>query len=503
MSPNHEQALQQVQEMMQKMRSYEEALGVLYWDLRTGAPRNGVETRAETIGVLSTELFRIGTSDQLGELLQQLLEPAIYPDLSRKMQRSLEEMKKEYDRSRKIPESLYKKFVILASQSEAAWEEAKPANDFAKFRPYLEQIVDFKKQFIDYWGVADNKYDTLLEMYEPGMTVAKLDPIFRTLREQLVPLVAEISAQPPRDLSYMKRPISLEKQRAFNKFLLSEMGFDFAAGRIDESAHPFATGLNPGDVRVTTRYLPDDLLYSLFSTMHEGGHALYEQQISKDLLGTNLCTGTSMGIHESQSRLWENMIGRSRIFWERYYADLLQTIPEFSDISLDAFYNGINEVKASFIRTESDELTYNLHIIVRYELEKELINGQLQVADLPTAWNEKYREYLGIVPPTDTLGVLQDVHWSDGGFGYFPSYSLGNMYAAQMMDAMKRAMPAFDDYIRHGQLAPINDWLREQIYQHGRMLTPAEIIQQIAGGPLDPRPFTQYLHNKFKGIYRL
>jgi carboxypeptidase Taq len=503
MSSNHEQTLQQYQEMMQKMRSYEDALGVLYWDLRTGAPRKGIDVRAETIGTLSTELFRIGTSEQLGELLDRLLEPGIYADLPRMMQRSLEEMKKEYDRSKKIPEELYKRYVTLASQSEAAWEEAKPANDFAKFRPYLEQIVEFKKQFIDYWGFVDNKYDTLLDMYEPGMTVAKLDPIFRTLREQLVPLVADITAQRPRDFSYMKRTVPLDKQKALNTFLLGEMGFDFAAGRIDESAHPFATGLNPGDVRVTTRYLPDDLLYSLFSTMHEGGHALYEQQISKDLIGTNLCTGTSMGIHESQSRLWENMIGRSRFFWERYYPDLQRYIPEFADISLDAFYMGINEVKASFIRTESDELTYNLHIIIRYELEKELINGQLQVADLPSAWNEKYREYLGIVPPTDTLGVLQDVHWSDGGFGYFPSYSLGNMYAAQMMDAMRKALPALDDHVRQGRLAPINDWLREHIYQHGRLLTPSEIIEQIAGGPLDPSYFIQYLQQKFKRLYAL
>jgi carboxypeptidase Taq len=497
---NHMQSLNEYIELMKKMRSYEEALGVLYWDMRTGAPRKGMDARAETIGVLSTELFRLGTSDQLGELLGVLSDPAVYQDLPRTIQRSLEETKKEYDRSRKIPASLYTKFVVLSSQSEAAWEEAKPNNDFAKFRPYLEQIVDFKKQFIDLWGVNETKYDTLLELFEPGMTVAKIDVMFGALRERLVPLVSAIQKSTPKDLSFMIRSIPLHQQRSFNAYILQEMGFDFKAGRIDESMHPFATGLNPGDVRVTTRYLENDLKFSLFSTMHEGGHALYEQNISMELLGTNLCTGTSMGIHESQSRLWENMIGRSRSFWERYYKELQRFIPSFSDVSLDDFYLGINEVKSSYIRTEADELTYNLHIMIRYELEKALFNGNLKVSNLPEAWNELYKEYLGIVPPDDTHGVLQDVHWSDGGFGYFPSYSLGNMYAAQMMDAMKQALPSYENDVRSGHWEAINSWLCEKIYRHGRVLTPSEVIHNVSGKELDPSFLTVYLEEKFTRI---
>jgi carboxypeptidase Taq len=332
------------------------------------------------------------------------------------------------------------------------------------------------------------------------MTVAKIDVMFGALRERLVPLVSAIQKSTPKDLSFMIRSIPLHQQRSFNAYILQEMGFDFKAGRIDESMHPFATGLNPGDVRVTTRYLENDLKFSLFSTMHEGGHALYEQNISMELLGTNLCTGTSMGIHESQSRLWENMIGRSRSFWERYYKELQRFIPSFSDVSLDDFYLGINEVKSSYIRTEADELTYNLHIMIRYELEKALFNGNLKVSNLPEAWNELYKEYLGIVPPDDTHGVLQDVHWSDGGFGYFPSYSLGNMYAAQMMDAMKQALPSYENDVRSGHWEAINSWLCEKIYRHGRVLTPSEVIHNVSGKELDPSFLTVYLEEKFTRI---
>jgi carboxypeptidase Taq len=497
------QRLESYLELVKTMKSYEEALGVLYWDLRTGAPRKGQEQRAEVIGILSTNVFKLGTSERMGELLAALTEPGTFESLSRIHQRSVAESKKEYDRSKKIPPALYQKYVVLASQAESIWEEAKPKNDFSMFRPYLEQIVDYTKQFIELWGYEENKYDTLLDSYEPGMTVSKLDTVFGALRERMVPLVAAVTEQKPFDTSFMDRKVPLDRQKAFSEYILKEIGYDFNAGRLDATAHPFATGLNPGDVRVTTRYIEDDFMNALFSTIHEGGHALYEQNISLELIGTNLCTGTSMGIHESQSRLWENMIGRSRPFWERYYADFQRMTPELADVSLDDFYHGVNEVKSSLIRTESDELTYNLHIMIRYELEKLLMNDQLQVADLPEAWNAKYKEYLGVVPPDDTTGVLQDVHWAGGGFGYFPSYSLGNMYAAQMMNAMKQALPQFDQYVAAGNFEPIKGWLTDKIYQHGRVLTPSEVIRNVAGAELDPTCLTAYLESKYKEIYKL
>lgn len=498
-----QQDLHEYLELVKKMKSYEEALGVLYWDMRTGAPRKGLEARSEVVGVLSADLFRLGTSERMGELLEVLSDPSVLGALSPVHRRSVAESKKDYDRSKKIPPEHYQKYVVLTSQAEAVWETAKPNNDFAAFLPYLEQVVEYNQMFIEWWGYEDNKYDALLDAYEPGMTVKKLDAVFHTLRERLVPLVAAVEKAAPRNFSFLNRKVPVERQRALSEYILKEIGYDFAAGRLDVTTHPFATGLNPGDVRVTTRYIEDDFRNSLFSTIHEGGHALYEQNISPDLIGTNLCTGTSMGIHESQSRLWENMIGRSRPFWERYYKELQRMVPEFSDIALDDFYAGINEVKASLIRTEADELTYNLHIMIRYELEKQLMNGQLKTADLPEAWNEKYREYLGVVPPNDELGVLQDVHWAGGGFGYFPSYALGNMYAAQMMSAMREALPSFDELLASGNFEPVRAWLTDKIYRHGRALTPGEVIRNAAGTDLDPSYLTRYLETKFKAIYKL
>jgi carboxypeptidase Taq len=282
------------------------------------------------------------------------------------------------------------------------------------------------------------------------------------------------------------------------------MGFDFEAGRLDESVHPFATGLNPGDVRITTNYLPDNVTSAVFSSLHEGGHALYEQNISKELVGTPLAQGASMGIHESQSRLWENMIGRSRAFWHRYYGDLQQHFPEqLASVDMEDFYRAINSVANSFIRIEADELTYNLHIIIRYEIEKLIFNEGLEVKDLPGVWNTKYQEYLGITPPSNALGVLQDVHWSGGDFGYFASYSLGNMYAAQILNTLRQELPEFENLIAAGNLLPVKEWLTEKIYRYGQSLTPSQIIEQVTGEPLNPDYLADYLEAKYTELYQL
>lgn len=504
MSQKVEQTTENFRKLVQKIKSYEEALEVMYWDLRTGAPRKGIEARSEVIGVLSTEMFKLSTSDEMGAYLDALSEPEANERLDEINRRTVAECKKEYDRSKKIPAETYQEYVVLTSQAETIWEEAKHQDDFAMFQPYLEKIVAYNQQFIDLWGAKETRYDTLLDMYEPDLTVRKLDQVFGELRAKSVSLVAAIaeSAHQP-DMACLQQSFDKEKQRAFSLFMLEQMGYDFEAGRLDESVHPFATGLNPGDVRITTRYAVDDMANALFSTIHEGGHALYEQNISKDLIGTPLCTGTSMGIHESQSRFWENMIGRSRAFWNRYYGDLQAHFPGQLNVSAETFYRAINRVQPSFIRTESDELTYNLHIIIRYEIEKMLFNEGLNVADLPEIWNEKYKQYLGIVPKTYAEGVLQDVHWSGGGFGYFPSYSLGNMYAAQFMHTIKREMPEFDRLIEQGNFQPVKAWLIDNIYRHGKLLTPAEIVQNVTGEPLNPSYLIDYLETKFKDIYRL
>ncbi|MEX2461326.1 MAG: carboxypeptidase M32 [Paenibacillaceae bacterium] len=492
-------------ELVKKIKSYEEAVGLIYWDMRTGLPKKGVESRSEVVGMLSTDMFKLSISDEMGNFLQFLSEPQHWAQIDTLNRKIISECQKEYDRSRKIPTEKYQAYVVLTSKAESLWEEAKHTSNYAMFQPYLEQIVAANLEFIELWGYKDNKYDTLLDMYEPGMTVAKLDEVFGALRKKLVPLVASIQAsQSQPETAFLRQTFTKEQQKKFSLFILAQMGYDFEAGRLDETVHPFATGLNPGDVRITTRYLEHDVVSALFGTIHEGGHALYEQNISTDLLGTNLCTGTSMGIHESQSRFWENMIGRSEAFWDRYYADLQKTFPgQFDDVPVHAFYKAINGVKPSLIRIEADELTYNLHIMIRYEIEKALFNETITVAELPKFWNEKYKEYLGVEPANHAEGVLQDVHWSGGAFGYFPSYALGNMYAAQIRHTLLQRIPHLEELVKQGDLLPIKAWLVEQIYQYGKSLTPAEIMMQVTGEALNPDYLVTYLEEKYNEIYNL
>jgi carboxypeptidase Taq len=325
------------------------------------------------------------------------------------------------------------------------------------------------------------------------------------LREKIVPLVREVTSSPHKpDIRIVTQKFDPQKQKAFSKIILERIGYDFEAGRLDDTVHPFCIGLNPGDVRVTNRYNHNDLREGIFGAIHEGGHALYEQNISRELIGTNLCNGASMGIHESQSRFFENMIGRSRAFWECYLQDLIEVFPEeLQGVTVDQFYFAVNEAKASLIRTEADELTYNLHIMIRYELEKGLISGEIKVADLPHIWNEKMREYLGITPNNDAEGVLQDVHWSGGSFGYFPSYSLGNLYAAQLEHAMRKEIPNYEDFIRNGQFAKIKDWMTEKVHKYGKLLTPNEILVQATGEQLNARYLTDYLEKKYRQLYQI
>ncbi|RUS45784.1 carboxypeptidase M32 [Cohnella sp. AR92] len=497
--------LERFRELMKQIKQYEEILATIYWDMRTGAPRKGIELRSEAYGTLSAESFRIATSPEMGELLAALSQPEVLGTLGPIDRKLVEETSKDYERNRKLPPELYREYVVLTSQAESAWESAKENNDFPGFAPYLEKIIEFNRKFIELWGVKGTPYDTLLDIYEPGMTTTKLDRLFGELRARLVPLAEKIAAQGDKpDTGFLKGTFDIAAQKKLSQFVLNQMGFDFEAGRLDESAHPFASGLNPGDVRITTKYYANDLISALFSTIHEGGHALYEQNIAPELAGTPLCTGTSMGIHESQSRLWENMVGRSLSFWKRYFPDLQKHFPgQFEHIDAEQFYRGINVVEPSLIRIEADELTYNLHIMIRYEIEKMIFNEGLTAKELPEVWNAKYKEALGVVPGSDAEGVLQDVHWSGGSFGYFPSYSLGNMYAAQILNAAKKLKPDLEDRIAAGELAPLKDWLTEGVYRHGKMKEPSEIIQEITGEALNSQYLCDYLETKYNDVYRL
>ncbi|WP_064091409.1 carboxypeptidase M32 [Rossellomorea aquimaris] len=488
---------------VKKMSAYNEALGLMFWDLRTGAPKNGVEQRSEVIGLLSSDLFAMSTSNEMAAYLAKLSPEK--QQLDTMTQKLLEECQKEYDRNKKIPASEYREYVVLQSKAESVWEEAKDKYDFSMFQPYLEKLVSFTKRFIDYWGYEKNKYDTLLDMYEPGVTVDVLDEVFGELREKIVPLVhqiAEAKEKPQTDFLFTTFP--KVKQKEFSLKVLEQMGYDFNSGRLDETVHPFAIGLNPGDVRVTTKYDEKDWRTAVFGTIHEGGHALYEQNISKQLVGTPLCTGTSMGIHESQSLFYENFVGRNYSFWKQNF-ELLKEYSngQFNDVDLDVFYKAINESKPSLIRIEADELTYALHIIIRYEIEKGLFNDEIEVKDLPEIWNQKYEEYLGVRPTHNGEGVLQDVHWAGGSFGYFPSYALGYMYAAQLKRAMVKDIPNFEELLADGNLTPIQEWLTNNVHQWGKMKKPLEILQEVTGEGLNAKYLVEYLTDKYSTVYSL
>jgi len=492
-------------DFVKKMGAYNEALSLIFWDMRTGAPKKGIEQRSEVVGMISQEIFQMSTSQEMARYISTLEKEEGLSEITRK---SVEECKKEYDRNTKIPKDEYKEYVILQSKAESVWEQAKAASDFEMFHPYLEKLVEFNKKFIGYWGPpkeGGNPYDVLLDMYEPGVTVAILDETFAKLRNKIVPLVQKISEsknKPKTDFLYANFP--KEQQKAFSLEVLKHIGYDFEAGRLDETVHPFAITLNPGDVRVTTKYVENDFRVAVFGTIHEGGHALYEQNISKDLVGTPLCDGTSMGIHESQSLFWENYIARDYNFWIHFY-EILKTYTngQFDQISIADFYNGINESKPSLIRIEADELTYPLHVMVRYEIEKGLFNNEIAVKDLPEIWSQKMADYLGVKPENDAEGVLQDVHWAGGSFGYFPSYALGYIYAAQFRAAMLNDLPNYQELLQEGNLKPIKEWLNKNIHQYGKLKKPLEIVRDVTGEGLNPDYLISYLEEKYTKIYKL
>lgn len=493
--------LGEFKEYLKKLEYLNNSVAVLYWDMRVGIPKKAIPYRGEMLGYLSGEAYKLQTSDTMKEFIDYFSVVEELDDVTKSM---VESARKNYEQTKKIPEDKYKEYTILASNGEAAWEEAKEKSDFEIFKPYLEKLVAFNKEFIGYWGYKENKYDTLLDFYEPGITVKELDKVFGELRDAIVTLLNKIKNSDVKpNVEPFKRYFSKEEQEAFSKHVLNVMGYDFEAGRLDESTHPFTINFGNKDVRITTHYYDNDFRSALFSCIHEGGHAIYEQNIPDELIGTMLGTGVSMGIHESQSRFYENIIGRSIEFWKYFYPEVQKRFSQFEGIPLTEFYRGINVVEPSLIRTEADELTYSLHIIIRYEIEKALINGEIEVKDLPHIWNEKYKDYLGVEPENDAEGVLQDMHWSDGSFGYFPSYALGNLYGAQFLNKMIKDMPDLYKDIENGNLNNIREWLKENIHKHGSVYKPAKLIKDVTGEELNAKYFIAYLNDKYSKIYNL
>lgn len=497
-----EQKLVEFKEYIKTMEITKQAIDLIYWDKLVCMPKKAVEGRAEVIGLLSEQLFNQQTSKEMREFLELFKENS--DGLSQVDKAMIKRLDKEYNETKKIPVERYKEFVILTSKSEAAWEEAKDKNDFNIFKPYLSKVVNFQKEFVGYWGYKDHKYNTLLDKYEEGITVEVLDKVFGDLRDALVEVLNRIkNSKITINSDLLSSSYDKEKQKELSLYTLKLIGFDMEAGRLDESTHPFTTNFTNKDVRLTTHYYEQDLLSALFSTIHEGGHGIYEQNISDDLQNTWLSTGASMGIHESQSRFYENIIGRSEEFLRYLYPKFKELFKNFDKIDFNEFYKVVNKVEPSLIRTEADELTYSLHVIIRYEIEKALFNDEITVEELPEVWKKKYKEYLGVEPDTDSLGVLQDMHWSDGSFGYFPSYALGNLYGAQIFNTMKKDIPDVYELIAKGDIISITKWLKDNVHKYGSLYSPKELILKVTGEELNSQYFIDYLEEKYSKLYSI
>lgn len=479
--------------------------GLLDWDQKVIAPKKSRQFFSKAVGELETEIFKLMVSEEMGDLLEVLARHEVLNTLDQNTKARVRIHKAFYEKNKQIPAEVYKEYAILTSEANGAWETAREENNYASYLPYLEKMIQFKRQFAEYMGYEKHPYDALLDEYEPGLTVEKLDQVFAELREATILLLEKIKKSPnkPSKEIFLKA-YDVEKQKQFNRFMLPLLGFDLEAGRLDETVHPFAQSVNVGDVRITTRYLEENVLSALFGTIHEAGHGIYEQRINPELDGTVLSQGASYGIHESQSRFLENMVGRSKEFWEYFLPHLQNYFPEhLKDVSVEDFYKAVNVVEPSFIRVEADELTYNLHIIIRYEIEKALIEGKLEAKDLPKVWNEKMEKYLGIIPDTDRDGVLQDIHWSFGAFGYFPSYTLGNLYAAQILKKLGSTLPSMYEHVKEGNIEGLLEWLSENIHQYGSIYTPDELIEKVTGEELNASYLIEYLEEKYTAVYGL
>ncbi len=479
--------------------------GVLSWDQQTYMPPKGAGLRGEQMAFLASLAHQKFTDPAVGELLATIESSELIQDPLADATANVRELRRAYDRATKLPQSLVEELARVTTAAQQTWQVAKEKNDFASFRPYLEKIVELKREEANAVGFATHPYDALIEEFEPGTTVAELRELFTGLTHSLVPLIraiTESSSQP--DRTVLAREYPIDRQKLFAESAASAFGFDFTAGRLDTTSHPFCSGFGPGDCRITTRYNPRFFSESFFGVLHETGHALYEQNLPAEHFGTPLGVACSFGIHESQSRLWENQVGRGQPFWDHFFPRLKQAFPSAaSDVSLDRFYFAINDVRPSLIRVEADEATYNLHIALRFELELALLSGDLTVAELPGAWNERFEHLMGVAVPDDRHGCLQDIHWSFGGIGYFPTYTLGNLYAAQLMAAAKVQLGAesLDEDFRRGEFGRLREWLVQHIYQHGQKFRAGELCRRATGSLLSPEPFLTHLTEKYGRLY--
>ncbi len=492
-------ALEKYYKLQAKLAAYGHAMSLIYYDGATTAPKDTAENRCRTLSVLSEENYLLATGNDTVELLEFL--DAHKDELSEKDRRSVYLSLKDIREMQKIPMDEYVEYQEVLVEADDAWHKAKERSDFAYFFPFLVRIFNFEKRFARYCAPDMHPYDYCLNKYEDGLTMEKCDEFFAALKSRIVPLIKKIGARPQIDDSCLYGKFDVAKQEKFALALMDIMGIDKGHCGLATTEHPFTTSLGSHrDVRITTNYKEDDFSSSMFSVIHEGGHALYDMNSADELAYTNLDGGVSMGIHESQSRFYENLLGRSRAFADYVFPTVKECFPELDKYTAEDFYRAINKVEPSLIRVEADEVTYALHVMIRYELEKAVMSGDITVLDLPREWNRLYKEYLGVDVPCDREGVLQDSHWSGGAIGYFPSYALGSAYGAQLLKKMRETVDV-EKCISKGNFAPINEWNRENIWKHGCMYTPAELLDRVLGEKFDPTVFTDYLEKKYGEIY--
>ena len=478
---------------------------LLSWDEETNMPSGAVEARSRQLAYLAGMFHDRQADPRIAELLSIVAASDLAADVESPAAVNVREIRRDYEHAVRVPRSLVEELARTTSCAHQEWVTSRKANDFGHFRPWLERIVELKRAEAECLGYSATPYDALLDTYEPGATTAAVSDLLGALQSDLLPLLERIlgAADAP-DASILHRDYPVDKQRALGEAVASRIGFDFSRGRLDVSAHPFCSGIAPGDCRITTRYRVDDLSEALFAIVHEVGHGLYEQGLDPSAAGTPMGEAASLGVHESQSRLWENIVGRSRAFWAYFFRPAQEQFPAaLGRVSLDDFHGAVNHVKPSVNRVRADEVTYNLHIVVRFELERALIAGDLAARDLPGAWNEAYGRTLGITPATDADGCLQDGHWSSGLIGYFPTYAIGDVCASQLFTQAERELGEQGDAFARGDFAPLLGWLRETVHRHGRRDTAAPLVRRVTGGPLDPGALVGRLQSKYEEIYRL
>ncbi len=503
MSEKAQKALEELTKRVKQISVLSSCSAILGWDERTYMPRNGAEHRSNQHSLIAGMAHEQFTSPMIGDLLDEVEGSDLVKDPLSPAAVNVREIRRAYDKKVKLPKELVEEISKTTTLSEHAWVDARKKSDFSQFAPWLTKMIDLRHKEAEAVGYEKEAYDALLDDYEPGESVENIAKVFENLRKDLVPLVDAIANAPKKpDVSILERDYPVDRQQVFGQAASAAIGFNYSGGRLDITTHPFCTTIGPGDVRILTRYNPNHFGQAFFGTLHESGHGLYEQGLLPEHFGTPMGEPISLGIHESQSRLWENTVGRSRSFWEYFYPRAQQTFwDSLSDVSLDDFYFAVNDVRPSLIRVEADEATYNLHILLRFEIEHAIFKKELKTEEIPGVWNEKFKKYLGITPPDDARGCLQDVHWAAGLIGYFPTYTLGNLYSAQFFAQARKELGDLDAQFARGKFDTLLGWLREKIHHQGQRYRADDLVKEVTGEALSHKYLIDYLREKYSPLY--